>query len=146
MASETANIPVFPRFQKMAGKMASGYVIRRTLERILPVLEREVKRQLSLGGSYRRRKGEKYEPNPGKHLRRGSSDLFNSWTARGIKRTGNEQVGVIASTESYAAVHEYGHKHIPKRPYVKPAIKEKRQKCIDIYRSEVRAAFSGVGI
>lgn len=122
----------------------NGKIVRKSITRILPVLEREVRRQLSLGGSYRRRKGEKYEPNPGKHLRRGSSDLFNSWTSRGVKKKAGHYEGTIASTEPYAATHEYDPDD--KRPYVNPAIKEKKDKCIDIYRREIRAAFSGVGI
>jgi len=104
-------------------------------------LEREIKKNLSKGGRFRVTEGQPWVPNPGPHLRIGNDTLRSSWRAHPAKRVGNDVEGRVTTWVPYAARHEFGDEAagIRKRPYVRPAIKDKKDEmALDLGHEVVR--------
>jgi phage gpG-like protein len=118
--------------------------MKRGIDKATTLLEREVRSQLSLGGSMpRTRKGRaralgmhvksslvpSWIPNTGAHLRVMDGTLRRSWRARRAQIVAGGVEGVVGSDVIYARIHEYGgqagRNHattIRPRPYAGPAI------------------------
>ena len=80
----------------------------RGIDKATAILEREVKRQLSLGGTIDRRKDAMPTKNLGKHLRKGDGTLQTSWTLKPAKRVPGGVEGHVSSWVPYSAIHEFG--------------------------------------
>lgn len=111
--------------------------LKRGVDRATLVLEREIKRNLSKGGTFRKRKGEPWVKNPGPNLRVGDGTLRSSWKRTPAKRVQGGVEGHVASDAPYSRIHEYGAPPIPKRSYVQPALDKKRDVMMDLIAKEV---------
>lgn len=103
------------------------------INRATAILEREIKLNLSKGGSAPRTKGATRTRNTGPNLRIQDGALRSSWRARPAKKVSGGVEGHVATPLDYSAIHEFGGQAgrggsvtIPKRPYVQPAIDKKR--------------------
>ena len=118
--------------------------LKRGINRATAILEAEIKRQLSMGGTVDRRKGAKRVRNPGVHLRVQDGTLRSSWTMKPAKSVSGGVEGHVSSPVVYSAIHEFGGRAgrggsvtIPKRPYVKPAIEKKREPMVHAVTSAI---------
>jgi len=111
--------------------------LKRGIDKAVFILEREIKKELSKGGSYRHKRGTPWVINPGPHLRVGDGTLRSSWKRTPAKAVRGGIEGHVASDSIYSHVHEEGWKQIPKRPYVAPAIERRRDAMHDAIVKEI---------
>lgn len=107
-------------------------------------LERAIKIEVVKGGSFRKRKGVPWLPNPGRHLRKGDGTLQSSWKSRPARRTSNNVEGAVSSNVIYSAAHEFGHRRNPARPYVRPVIKREGNRVSDDIINEIVKPLGGL--
>lgn len=145
----------------------------RGINRGAGILEREVKQQLSLGGTIPIRvKGRReafglgfgvrrgsalwhqinWIPNLGIHLRVMSGALRASWRMFGAHRIVAGVEGGLTTRSPYARIHEYGGNtgrnkatHLIPRPYVKPAIRTVGDQVTTTIVAELVAPLRGPG-
>lgn len=127
--------------------------LKRGINRATMILAREIKQQLSLGGTYPRGRASRkklglplseYTVNPGIHLRVVTNALRSSWLAKPAVAISGGVEGRVTTRSLYARIHEYGGKAgrgrritIPKRPYVAPAIKAKGSEAAQAIVTEI---------
>lgn len=137
----------------------------RGINRGAMILEREVKQQLSLGGSMpRTAKGRamalgfakgspltpRWIPNTGVHLRVMNGALRASWRMFGAKRIAGGVEGGLTTRSPYARIHEYGGNagrnhatHLIPRPYLAPAVKIVGDRVVMAITAELVAPLRG---
>jgi phage gpG-like protein len=107
------------------------------------LLEQQIKLNLSKGGTYEQQEGEPWLKNPATGpltLRRGRGDLQRSWKIKPAKRVSGGVEGHVMSAGTgsvYSRIHELGGNagpgrkvRLPARPYVQPAIDDKRDEMV----------------
>jgi hypothetical protein len=131
------------------------------------IMEREVKHQLSLGGTMPRGRANRarslgfsrtsrlvprWIPNMGIHLRVMDGTLRASWRMFNAKRIPGGVEGGLTTRSPYARIHEYGGNagrnhatHIIPRPYVKPAIKTVGDQVVTTIVAELVAPLKAAG-
>jgi len=111
------------------------------------MVEREAKASMKAGGrgKARRQKGTgkflaglRYPSPPGTppHVQTGALRASITWALVGGLATGVS--AVVGPTVKYGAVHEYGGKHTPKRPFMRPALLRVRNRMPQLFRGVLR--------
>lgn len=75
----------------------------------------------------------------GEQLRNRSGTLRKSITSR--VKSGANPSAKVGTNVVYAAVHEFGHRRIPQRPYLRPALEEKREEILDLMLRKLMEAY-----
>jgi phage gpG-like protein len=96
------------KLTRFTGQFAAN--ARMGIDAATTILEAEVKKQLSLGGTVDRREGAVPVPNVSDHLRIGDGTLRSSWQSQPAKVIlgGKNVEGKVSSNVPYARIHEYG--------------------------------------
>jgi len=111
----------------------------RPLVRAGTLVEREAKRSMKKGGAKGRvgpRGGYVRVPSPPgtpPHVQTGA--LRASIQTAPEVRIGRPPVALVGPTEKYGAVHEFGGRHHPQRPFMRPALRRVQRRFPELFRN-----------